>query len=606
MPKDKMQGILLIGMPYVGKSTIAKKIAEILGFEVFDGDTEIEKVHPDRQKYLDNNGDEKYIEMEADIVTKLPLYNSVLAPGGSILYSEKARYSLQPCFKVYLSASLETIKNRVTEIDKRGIVRLKKVGLDNLYAERKNIYQFYRDIELDAENNKFDELAMKIVKAYCIKQLSKIKPDINYMSTNQNSKATFADALLLGIAPDKGLFVPDKFPEFSENEINLMKHLNYPELAFVILRQFVAVDDNKFMDMCKEAYQFDLPVKQYGDFSIARLDRGPSASFKDFAMQLLSRMMSYELKQKHKETIILTATSGDTGAAVACAFGNLHNLKSVILAPAQEITMVQRLQMTTAGDNVITVLVDGKFDDCQALAKKAFEEMPWLASANSINIGRLLPQIVYYFYIYSRIKSDTFVVPSGNFGNLVAGLIAKKMGLPIRFIAAVNENDEFPRMLETNNYTPLKPSRKCISNAMNIGNPSNLARLIWLYGGVMDEKGKIIKEPDFYQMKNDIASASVTDEETREAMRNAYSSGIVLEPHGAVGFAAMNKLKSSNLGHATLFETAHPAKFPEELNVLNIPFQIPESILKLEPAKEKYLTIKPDLEELKAIITNLK
>lgn len=599
-----MQGILLIGMPYSGKSTIAKKIAAILGFSFFDGDSEIEKFHPDGQKYLDEKGDEKYIEMEADIVANLPRDNSVLAPGGSILYSEKAKSCLQPCFKVYLDISLEAVKKKATEIDKRGIVRLKKVGWGNLYAERKKIYQSFMDIELDAENVKFDELAVKIVKSYCIKQLTKNKTNINYVSTNLHSQASFADALLLGIAPDKGLIVPDKFPTFSDDEIMLMKHLNYCELAFVLLRQFVSIDDNDLMRMCKNAYNFKLPIEDCRDFSIARLDQGPSASFKDFAMQILSQMMSNAVSQ-NEEKIILTATSGDTGGAVASAFGNINNMKAIILAPAKEITQVQRLQMTTAGNNVMTLLVDGKFDDCQALAKKAFAEMPWLASANSINIGRLLPQIVYYFYIYSRINPNTFVVPSGNFGNLVAGLIAKKIGLPIKFIAAVNDNNEFPKFLETGNYIPISPSRKCISNAMNIGNPSNLARLIWLYDGIMNEKGQIIKSPDFNKMKNDIASASVTDEETREAMRSAYEKGIVLEPHGAVGFAAMQKLKKINFGKVVFLETAHPAKFPDELDALKIPYEIPKSILSLDNKKEKYLTISPDLNELKKIIDNL-
>ena len=263
--------------------------------------------------------------------------------------------------------------------------------------------------------------------------------------------------------------------------------------------------------------------------------------------------------------------------------------------------------MTASGDNITTLLVNGKFDDCQSLAKRAFAEIPSLTSANSINIGRLLPQIVYYFYIYSRIRPDTFIVPSGNFGNLVAGVISKKMGLPIKFIAAVNENDEFPKLIETYSYAPLVPSRKCISNAMNIGNPSNLARLIWMYNGVMDEKGQITKRPDFDRMKEEIASASITDEETKEAMKNAYERGIVLEPHGAVGFAAMQKLKVKiSLGKIVLLETAHPAKFPEELDALGIPYEIPKSISGLEHAKEKYLTISPDLSELKKAISNLK
>jgi threonine synthase len=212
--------------------------------------------------------------------------------------------------------------------------------------------------------------------------------------------------------------------------------------------------------------------------------------------------------------------------------------------------------------------------------------------------------MVYYFYIWSRTKADTRVVPSGNFGNLVAGLFAKRMGLPARFIAAVNENDEVPRFLETGKYEPIAPSRKCISNAMNVGNPSNLARLVWLYGGRMNETGKLEKGPDMKNLNEDILSASITDMETREAIKEAYRKGIVLEPHGAVGWAAVQKLsRSRNLGKVVLLETAHPAKFPEELDKLGVRYAIPESLERIDSLKEDYVTISPDLEELKRIIS---
>ncbi len=603
MAKSKMQGILLIGMPYVGKSTIGRKIAKELGFKFFDGDEEIEKIIPERQEYLDKVGDEKYVEMEAKVITKLPIKNSVLAPGGSIIYSYKSKKYLKGCFKVYLNAPLSTIKKRITAIDKRGIVKLKRLGLAALYSERKEMFKSYSDIILDADVKSAEELSQIIIKAYTFHKLLKKKSNIKYISTNGKSQATFSEALKLGLAPDKGLFVPDITHFFSNDEIKLMSHLDYAQLAFVIVRQFVDIDDKYLEDMCKKAYKFGIPIENYGNIRVVRLDQGPSLSFKDFAIQLLAQMLTNLMKKEKKMITILTATSGDTGGAVASAFSGIKNIKAIILMPEKEITNVQRRQMTTAGNNITAVLVNGKFDDCQALAKKAFAQIKGLSSANSINIGRLLPQIVYYFYVYSRTNADTFVVPSGNFGNLVAGVMAKKMGLPIKLIAAVNENNEVPVFMKTGIYKPVTPSRKCISNAMNVGNPSNFARLLWFYNGIITETGQVKKMPEMKKLKKDIISVSITDKETTDAMRKAYRGGIILEPHGAVGWAALEKLKrKSNLGKIALFETAHPAKFPKELDALKIPYEIPPKLLESKNLTERYFKINPDLKELKKII----
>ena len=603
MPKAKMQGILLIGMPYVGKSTIGKKVAEILGFKFFDGDEEIEKTCPDRQKYLDIHGDNKYVGMEAKIIMKLQVKNSVLAPGGSIIYSKKAKKYLRNCFKVYLNASLDTIRRRITNVDKRGIVRLKKLGLEALYNQRKHMFAAYSDFILDADKKDAEELSRIIADKYIMLQLTKRKIKIRFTSTNGKSNGSFKESLKLGLAPDKGLFVPDKIPKFSEEEIDLMTHLDYPQLAFVVLRQFIDIGDFEFKQMCEKAYNFNIPIENYKNLCIARLDQGPSLSFKDFAMQLLAQMMKHIAEKQEKNLVILASTSGDTGGAVAAAFSYIKKIKVIILMPKDEITEIQRKQMTTAGKNVIAVLVNGKFDDCQLLAKKAFIEIKGLSSANSINIGRLLPQIVYYFYIYCRTRADIFVVPSGNFGNLVAGILAKRMGLSIKFIAAVNENDEVPKFFETGKYKPKIPSKKCISNAMNVGNPSNLARLIWLYDGMMDETGQIIKMPNMKKLKEDISSVSITDEETKEAIKDAYENNVIIEPHGAVGWAAAQKLKSKiHLGKAVLLETAHPAKFPKEMNTLGISYPTPQALSGLKNLKERYLIINPILEELQKII----
>ena len=281
--------------------------------------------------------------------------------------------------------------------------------------------------------------------------------------------------------------------------------------------------------MLQDAYNYEVPVeKVYDGKYVLRLDRGPTCSFKDFAARLMGRLIQYFLRQEGKEILILTATSGDTGSAVAHAFFGLDNIKVVVLFPEKEVTERQRRQMTTLGKNVFPLAVEGKFDDCQALVKQAFADPDLkglnLSSANSINIGRLLPQAVYYFYAHSRVapqgEAVVFSVPSGNFGDLMGGLIALKMGLPVhKYVVATNENDEFPNFMKTGIYEPIRPSKNCISNAMNVGHPSNLARLFSLYGGQMDETGRVSRQPDLQAMRRELYAVSITDEETRNTIR---------------------------------------------------------------------------------------
>ncbi len=586
-------------MPGSGKSTVGRKIAEITGFEFFDGDVEIEKVHGNRQQFLDKNGAQAYVDMEAEIIMRFPKQHVVIAPGGSIIYSERALAHFSDVYKVFLRAEFGTVKERLQAgIGERGIVGLKAHGLEAIYAQRNALYEKNADLDVAIEGKSIEEIAKLVVEEYVLHALPRSKS--SFSSTNGISTASFCQAMLQGLAGDKGLFVPDKITAFTNEDMALLKSLSYSALAFAVMRNFADIDDDSLRAMCKKAYTFDIGVERMDGLWIARLDRGPSASFKDFAAQLLARMMDYAAK---KELIILTATSGDTGGAVAAAFKESTKARVVLLMPAGEITEKQRRQMTTMGTNVKCILVKGTFDDCQALAKEAFSSMPGLSSANSINIGRLLPQIVYYFYIYFRTGANTFVVPSGNFGNLVAGLIARKMGLPVRFIAAVNENDEFPRFLQTGLYAPLVPSRNCISNAMNVGNPSNLSRLFYLYGGTLDEVGKVVKLPDMQSLKEDVSSVSITDEETRQAMRNACKKGVVLEPHGAVGYAAASKISPS--GTVVLLETAHPAKFSGELDALGIRYSVPDSLKGLENLEENYVVIAPDFGELKKVLQGL-
>jgi len=442
---------------------------------------------------------------------------------------------------------------------------------------------------------------------------------IKYYSTNKKSElVSFEETLLSGQAPDKGLYMPNYIPRLPLVKISSIKDLSYWEVAFMVTKEFLGneISENELMEIAKEAYDFEIPLENvFGKIYIARLDRGPTASFKDFAARMLAGLLEFYLEKEGKKLIILVATSGDTGGAIANAFYGLENLRVIVLFPSKEVTPRQRRQMTTLGENIIALAVDGKFDDCQALVKEAFVDQELgcldLSSANSINFGRLLPQTVYYFYAYSKLAKEgeevIFSVPSGNFGNLMGGLIAKKMGLPVhKFIAAVNENDEFPKFLETGKYEAIKPSRNCLSNAMNVGHPSNLARLLDLYGGQMDERGKINKMPDIGLIKKDIFSVSISDEETRTTIKDVYQKyGTILEPHGAVGWTGLERF-SSQIKNSLLsisLETAHPAKFPEELKkILDVDPELPESLKGLETKKEKFENISSNYQEFRQFL----
>jgi len=274
--------------------------------------------------------------------------------------------------------------------------------------------------------------------------------------------------------------------------------------------------------------------------------------------------------------------------------------------------------MTTLQKNISVIELEGKFDDCQALVKQAFSDAELdvlsLSSANSINIGRLLPQSVYYFYAYSRLVKQIpdeqiiFSVPSGNFGNLMGGVIAREMGLPVsRFVVSTNENDEFPVYLDTSKYKTIVPSKNCISSAMNVGHPSNMARLIAIYGGVMNENGEIVKEPDFQKINDDFFAVSVSDEITRQTITDTYKKyGVVLEPHGAVAWKGMQEflqIEKDFNGVAVSLETAHPAKFPQEvLNSTGIEPDLPVSLQGLDKKEEEILPLKNNYEEFKAYL----
>lgn len=450
---------------------------------------------------------------------------------------------------------------------------------------------------------------------------------ITYNSTNQQTKSyTFKEALLKGLAPDRGLFMPNRIPTLSTEELKRMRQMHYSEIAYLVTQKFLKdeIADDDLLEITKSAYTFDIPLEKVVDNRyVMRLDQGPTASFKDFAARMMGRLMQHFAALENRELLILTATSGDTGSAIANAFYNLDNIKVVILYPEKEVTERQRKQMTTLHKNISIIAVDGKFDDCQAFVKQAFsdEELAHLplSSANSINIGRLLPQSVYYFYAWSKlVNEDTnddiiFSVPSGNFGNLMGGIIARQMGLPVKkFIAATNANDEFPAYLRSGMYKTIEPSLNCISSAMNVGHPSNMSRLTSIYKGIMNEKGEILEEPELGKIRNDIFSESISDDVTRQTIKEVYQTHkVLLEPHGAVAWAGLHNYLNHHPADdherqvAVALETAHPAKFPADIQkALNIDPPLPESLKNLDHKEEQEEKIPLDYQIFKNYLKN--
>lgn len=453
---------------------------------------------------------------------------------------------------------------------------------------------------------------------------------MNYYSTNGVSKkSSFKEVLLQGLAGDGGLFMPENIPRFSQEEIFGFREKKYHEIAFEVISKFLGneIPEAELRAICRDAYDFSVPLEKIkgfrGEAYVLRLDGGPTASFKDFAARATARLMNYFMREDRRKLTILVATSGDTGSAVANAFYGLDNIEVIVLFPEREVTPGQRKQMTTLGKNVSVLAVKGKFDDCQEMVKRAFvdpglKEKYNFSSANSINLGRLIPQAVYYFYAYSRVvetpgEEVIFSVPSGNFGDLCGGLLAQRMGLPVRkFVAAVNENDEFLRFVETGRYEKIVPSKKCISNAMNVGHPSNLSRLIDLYNGQMDETGKIGKLPDMERLRKEIFAVSVSDAETRETIINAFKNYmLLLEPHGAVAWKGLLVFLEKEGADANeklvSLETAHTSKFPEEIEaLLNMKPSLHPALMEVADKKEEYGLIENDYASFKEFLANRK
>jgi threonine synthase len=446
---------------------------------------------------------------------------------------------------------------------------------------------------------------------------------IRYYSTNGEAPlASFREALFRGQPPDGGLYMPTRIPRLRREELWALRGRPYPEVAFHALRPFLLgeIPEEALWDMTQAAYNFPVPLERVVERSyLLRLDQGPTGSFKDLAARFMARAMQYFAASEDGHRIILVATSGDTGSAIANAFHNLEGLTVVVLYPSNEVSLRQAKQMNTLGGNVIAVAAGVKFDQLQAMAMRAFEDPDLqglrLTSANSINWCRLLPQVGYHLYAYTALaeRQDERIVDSvasGNFGNVTADFLAMRMGKPVeKIVVATNENDEFPVFLETGIYRPIRPSRACLSNAMNVGNPSNLRRLLDLYGGKVDREGVIHRMPDMEALRRDAAGIAISDHLTRLTIEETYRRhGVILEPHGAVAWAALKRYLGcrSDRPLAVATETAHPAKFPEVLREIGVEPELPPSLRGLDQKESQAKEISGDYLELKEIILNLR
>lgn len=426
---------------------------------------------------------------------------------------------------------------------------------------------------------------------------------MHYFSTNRKSPhVTFREATLAGQPFDKGLYFPSEVPKYSAGLIDDLLKQSNDEIAFEVIRPFVGgdIDDENLFKTCAETVNFDFPLVKISDsISALELFHGPTLAFKDVGARFMSRCLRYFAQDGDQKTIVIVATSGDTGGAVANGFYGIDGIEVVILYPKGKVSGVQEAQLTTLDKNVTAVEIRGSFDNCQRLAKQALadEELKknaQLTSANSINIARWLPQQFYYYYALKQWDGEPPVVsvPSGNFGNLAAGLLAKAAGLPIkRFIAACNANDAVPQFMKTGQYEP-KSSIHTLSNAMDVGDPSNFVRILENFGG------------DVSILSNAFDAVSITDAKTVDTIRDVYQKyEYVLDPHGAVGYRALaDHLANNSADKGIVLETAHPVKFESVSEIINTDIEIPESVRELNSRKKVAIEIEADYGVVKEII----
>ena len=424
---------------------------------------------------------------------------------------------------------------------------------------------------------------------------------MKYYSLHKKAKeVSFKDAVVKGLAEDKGLYFPKEIHPIAKDIIQNINDYSNEEIAFEAIKQFVGeeIPENYLKDIISDVLSFDFPLVDIEqNIKTLELFHGPTMAFKDVGARFMAQCLGYFNKNNNNEVTVLVATSGDTGGAVARGFLGVKNVKVVILYPSKKVSNVQEKQLTTLGQNISALEVDGTFDDCQAMVKKAFLDTTitntkQLTSANSINVARWLPQMFYFFFAYKQLRNKdkklVFSVPSGNFGNICAGMMAKKLGLPIhQFVAATNINDVVPNFIKTGNYNP-KPSHQTISNAMDVGDPSNFIRIRKIYND------------DLETLQHDLHSYSFSDDETKEAMLHIdKNSNYMTDPHGAVGYLGCKKYQENHPDTQCVFlETAHPVKFLDVVEpVLNKTIDYPTQIKAVidKPKKATFIRIYDEL-----------
>ncbi|MDD3358135.1 MAG: threonine synthase [Parabacteroides sp.] len=430
---------------------------------------------------------------------------------------------------------------------------------------------------------------------------------MKYYSTNKQAPvATLEEAVVKGLAGDKGLYMPERIKVLPDTFFEKMKEMSFQEISYVVADAFFGedIDADTLKQIVYDTLPFDAPVVHVSD-SIYSLElyHGPTLAFKDVGGRFMARLLGHFIrKQGKKEVNVLVATSGDTGSAVANGFLGVPGIHVYVLYPKGKVSPIQECQFTTLGQNITALEVEGTFDDCQALVKSAFMDAELnahmqLTSANSINVARFLPQAFYYFYAYAQLaklgKVDNlvFCVPSGNFGNITAGLFGKRMGLPVkRFIAANNRNDIFLQYLLTGVYSP-RPSVATIANAMDVGDPSNFARVLDLYGGSHDA------------ICNDISGCMFTDQQIAETLKNTFDeTGYLLDPHGSCGYRALKEqLKDGETG--VFLETAHPAKFKDTVEeILGSTIEIPIKLQEFMKGTKQSIQLDKDFAGFKSYL----
>jgi len=433
-----------------------------------------------------------------------------------------------------------------------------------------------------------------------------------YSTNNINHQVSFKEAIFNSMPQDRGLYMPASIPKLDDKFLDNLDNYTLPEIAFHVAKNLLGDDipEGDLQHIIHDAINFYAPVVELEEnVYVLELFHGPSLAFKDFGARFMSRVMSYFLLEGEKMLDVLVATSGDTGGAVALGFLGVPNTRVTILYPKGKVSGIQELQLTTNGQNIRAVEIDGTFDDCQALVKKAFTDAELnkefrLTSANSINIARLIPQTFYYFNAYAQLLKEgknnvVFSVPSGNFGNLGAGILAWKMGLPVQhFIAATNANDTVPDFLKSGVYQP-KPSVQTIANAMDVGDPSNWVRIQDMF------------KTDPEQLRKLISGFSYTDEENREAIERIYSSyKYIACPHTAIAWQALKDWQQDKPtgGLAGVFlSTAHPCKFPDVLpKHISREIVIPQQVKNLEGKPKHSAALGKDFEAFKAYLLDNK